>query len=370
MAKDRMRRQARGEEGSAARITAYRVAGVWGWSLFLGLQRMAALTAPDIVHIQYQTAAYRMHPGVNVTPFLLRFISSVPIAVTYHDTLVPYLFPKAGGLRKKVTMLPAGYSDLTIATNPEDRQAISDNARPARLATVPIGSNIPDDPPPDYDRREWRLAAGVQDGQALIGYFGMLNASKGALRLVETLSRLKSEGRSPRLAMIGSSVGASDPTNADYLEAVEAGFAAEGVSDSVVWTGHLPATDVSAWLRACDVLALPYEDGASFRRGSLLAALTHGCAVVTTEPASSAERAAADFPALNDGDSALLVPTGDAHALTDGIRAVLDNPDLAQNLSEGARVLAGRFGWDEIARQHEDLYRNLIGTPEMLMPDL
>ncbi len=38
----------------------------WGWNVWSELDRMVKDWQPDVVHIQYQTAAYGMHPAVNL----------------------------------------------------------------------------------------------------------------------------------------------------------------------------------------------------------------------------------------------------------------------------------------------------------------
>ena len=59
-----------------------------------------------------------------------------------------------------------------------------------------------------------------------------------------------------------------------------------GLFERVRWTGREEDAEVSADLSACDLLFLPYLDGASLRRGTLMAGLAHGCAIVTTTPQS------------------------------------------------------------------------------------
>ncbi len=369
----RRRRRGNGTQESAAptrrsaaeaRITVFRVAGVWRWSVASALRSLTALTQPDVLHIQYQTAAYGMHPGINLAPWWLRRTEAVKLAVTYHDVRVPYLFPKAGRLRRWVTLLPARWAHLTVATNAADYAAIAAEGRPWRLELVPIGSNIPDAPPPDYDRAAWREAVGIGPGMSLVAYFGMLNASKGARDLVGALAALRRAGRDLRLVMVGATVGASDPTNIAYRATVKADMADVGLSEAVIWTGHLPSAEVSAWLRAADVIALPYADGASYRRGSLLAALAHGRPVVTTAPPPPDGTTSLEdpLPPLVDGISARLVPPGDPAALAEGLAQVLDDPALATRLSEGARGVATHFGWEAIAERHEALYRELVGS--------
>ncbi len=352
------------------RIRIFRVSGVWGWSLGAGMQRLSALTRPDVIHLQYQTAAYGMHPGVNVAPIWVRATVAARFAVTYHDLLVPYLFPKAGRLRQTVTLLPARCANLTIATNPDDYLSLKLYGKARRLELVPIGSNIADSPPDDYDRGQWRMSHGVQAGEELIGYFGMLNESKGARTLVQALGHLRDSGRPARLVMIGATVGTSDPTNEVYRAAVRTEIEALGLADRVLWTGHLPSPAVSAWLRSVDAVALPYADGASYRRGSLMAAFEHACPIVTTQPPNVRQWRGTGIPELRNGEGVMLVPPGDSQALARALAAVLRSPEVAKRLSDAARELSSHFAWETIAERHEALYRETIGTPEALMPEL
>jgi glycosyltransferase involved in cell wall biosynthesis len=198
-----------------------------------------------------------------------------------------------------------------------------------------------------------------------VAYFGFLNASKGGRALVDLLARLRGSGRDVRLLMIGGRTGASDPSNAAYLAELEADLARAGLNDRVHWTGHLPPAEVSAWLHAADLVVLPYAEGASYRRGSLLAALAHGRPVVTTRPAEPppgalAGLAAEDIPpALEDGVSVRWVPPGDPGALADAVAALLADPAQAARLASGARAVARWFDWPVIAARHAALYKEL-----------
>jgi glycosyltransferase involved in cell wall biosynthesis len=58
--------------------------------------------------------------------------------------------------------------------------------------------------------------------------------------------------------------------------------ASTGSDARITATGGLEAETLSCWLQSCDLLVQPYPDGASTRRGTLMAALSHGVPVVTT----------------------------------------------------------------------------------------
>jgi len=319
----------------------------WGWSVWREIDARVQAWRPDVVHIQYQTAAYAMHPAINLWSWRPWKHHASLTAVTFHDLRVPYLFPKAHLLRTWVTHTLARASDLAITTNPEDTAQLSRVRND--IIEIPIGSNIPDALPSDFTRTSWRARWGIPDNAALLCYFGFLNASKGGIVLIDVLKQLVAAGINAHLLMIGGRVGASDPTNAAYLQKVETHIAEQGLKARVHWTGHLPAPQVSAAFHCADVCLLPYEDGASYRRGSFMAALTHGMAIVTTPPAVS-------YPHLNDGENILLAPAHDTPALTAAVTRLLTNADLRQKLGGNARRLAQRFTWDAIAQRHLEAY--------------
>ncbi|HEX9015413.1 MAG TPA: glycosyltransferase, partial [Chloroflexota bacterium] len=117
----------------------------------------------------------------------------------------------------------------------------------------------------------------------------------------------------------------------------------------VVLTGHATPSEVSAHLLAADIAVLPFRDGVSLRRGSLLAVLEHGLPVVTTAPTSPE-------PLLDDGENVLLVREPSAGMFADSIESLWREPSRRHRLADGARGLAKKFDWDIIASQHAEMY--------------
>jgi len=324
-------------------ITVFPQVESWGWRLWDQLDAFTADWQPDVVHVQYQTAAFDMHPAINTWAW--RPWSQRPralTAVTFHDLLAPYLFPKAHwvGMRRWVMDTLARTMDIAITTNPEDTLQL----RPLRPDTVeiPIGSNIPDNPPPDFNRATWREHWGIPGDAGLICYFGFLNASKGGEMLVDVLNDLITRDMDVHLLMIGGRVGASDPTNYAYLQKVEARISDHGLTDRVHWTDHIPGQQVSAAFHISDVCLLPYQDGASYRRGSFMAALEHGMAIVTTPPA-------VPYSDLIHGETLLFAPADNLHAMSNAVKRVLTDAELREELGKNARALSRKFTWDAIA---------------------
>lgn len=347
-------------EGGANEPSVYPIMRQTGWQLWQHVLRLVRDLRPDVVHIQYQSAAYGLHPAINYLPWRLRLTRPRPaILTTFHDLRYPFLFPKAGPLRWQVVLALARGSDADVVTNEGDYQRLAGTDVGRKLAPIPIGSNIRREPPSGYDRDVQRRKWGAGPGDWLLSYFGFLNANKGGETLVCALAELVSAGRPARLLMIGGKVGSSDPTNLAYLSHIEALIDRLGLHDRVQWTGFTSSDEVSANLLAADCAIMPYREGASLRHGSLMAALAHGVPIVSTQPSTVIQDSQRVFPSLRDGENALLVPPEDPARLAEAVVAVMSDDALRARLGSAALALARLFEWDAIARQHLEAYGRL-----------
>ena len=369
----------------------------WGWSCWRDVIVALGVTMPDVLHIQYQTGAYAMHPAINLLPWRLRGLPNRPrMVVTAHDLLLPYLFPKAGPLRRWVTRRLLADADAAIVTNEIDfTRAWGGGIRvrgwnrahaphppspiPHPLTLIPIGSNIPVAPPPGYDRSVWRAQLGVAPDVTLIAYFGLISRSKGLHVLLEALALLPAGFR---LLVVGGE--ATQPQDRAYAAEIRHQIEELGLHKRVSITGHCAADEVSAHLLAADLAALPFADGASFRRGSLLAVLAHGVPVITTndqrrttnepeprtgvqlndptnrEPRTNATGNNEDDRQLANGANILLIPPEDPVGLAAAVERLAGDAALRARIGAGGLALAARFSWEAIAEQHEVLYHQLL----------
>ena len=308
----------------------------WGPTSPLAIRRWAKGRRLELVNLQFQTAAYAMSPWIH---FLPRVPGSIPLVTTFHDLRVPWLFPKAGRLRQRFVDGLARASAGVICTNHEDCSRLA--ASVALRAMIPIGSNILTPGPSAFDPALWRRRAGVDSDEFLIVWFGLINHSKGLESLLRSVAALRDDGVKTRLALVGGGAGHSDRSNAALGARIDELVAGLGLEDGLHRTGFLPDAEVAAWLRAGDLVALPFLDGASFRRGSLMAAIHHGCAVLTTSPQ-------VDVPEFVHGKNLWLAPAGDDDALRSALAHLAAAPDTRARLRAGARRLAHRFDWDAI----------------------
>ncbi|PJF26223.1 MAG: glycosyl transferase family 1, partial [Phototrophicales bacterium] len=275
----------------------------------------------------FQTAAYGMSPFIHFAPDLLR---PYPVVTTFHDLRFPYLFPKAGALRSWIVRRLARASAAAIVTNDEDYAALA--AHQIEATIIPIGSNI--DPTGSQARPRG-------DSEFVIGFFGLINTSKGLDLLLESVRSLIDQGVPVKLWMIGAVAGSSDSTNLDYAKKIDAIIDRLALRPHLLQTKFLDDAGVAMYLRAADVVALPFRDGASLRRGSLMAALNCGTAIVTTAPAQP-------IAAL---DNAVLFCEPTAESLTAALHTLYADPERRIRLREAAKRAAHQFDWGQIAER-------------------
>jgi glycosyltransferase involved in cell wall biosynthesis len=330
----------------------------WGWRCWPETRNFLATHQPDVLHIQYQAAAFDLGGWVNWLPwYLKRRRVATRVVTTFHDLRVPYIFPKAGAFRRRSMLALARTSDAVICTNREDLHALRQTVTlsPPRLMLIPLGSNADPQPPANFDRAAWRQKYGLKPGALLLAYFGFLNQSKGGEELIKALALLRQQEIDAHLLLIGGDVGHADLTNVAYAQKVQAMIDRQHLADFVHRTGYVELAEVSAGLLAADIVVMPYRDGVSFRRTTLIAALRHGCPVVSTTPADESL-----IPEIQPGENMLLAPPNDASALAQTIAPLASKVALRQKLSTGAKQLGNLFEWDNIARQTADLYQSLL----------
>ncbi|MHB8620157.1 MAG: glycosyltransferase family 4 protein, partial [Chloroflexota bacterium] len=344
--------------GDRARGRGFPVApAVSRWDFFswpeLG-KRIRTMNA-NIVHVQYQTAQYGLHPAINLLPLALRLARNpAKLVFTFHDLEAPYRPWLRGPARRLAMRAGERHCDGFIATNgPDFQRLVADQPGPpwARYRLIPIGPNVLNQPPPRFNRDALRKRLGAGPRTLLLAHFGLLNQSKGLQDLLPALKLLIEHGHDARLLLVGGTYGSSDSTNVRFGNAIRQQIASLELEHCVTETGFLDPADVSAHLLASDVCVLPYRDGASFRRGTLMAALEHGLPIVSTRP-SPAE--------LVDGQNVRLAEPFSPVSLAHTIDELAQDQVSRRRLGIGAAKLARNFSWTSIAEKNLNLYLDLL----------
>jgi len=167
------------------------------------------------------------------------------------------------------------------------------------------------------------------------------DARKGVDALIRALARLRAVGVKFRACLIGGG---------ELLEPHRRLAGSLGLGAETIITGFV--RDSYSYLRHADIFALPsLQEGSG--SVSLLEALQAGAAVV----ASNIDGIPED---VTDGDSALLVPPGDAAALSDAMQRALTDADLRNHLRRRAReAFVEKFSAEAFTAALREVYAEL-----------
>jgi len=323
----------------------HRLADGWGPGALCRALAVLRHTRPDAAFLQYTPEHYGFGCSFKLLPFLARVATPRTLVVTTFHTLV-------GGRRisKPNAVLVAAGSQGLVSTHAE-LTALFHKRLPRwsrKLHEIPIGANLPA-PAVDREsaRRDLRHRLSLRGPVTSVATFGFPAPGKGLETLLEAVSLL---GEATHLVCVGQTRG-EDRAYRARLESLVAGL---GVTRRVHWLGGLPAQEVADLLSGADMYAVPYDEGASLRRGTLLAGFRLGLPLITTTPRTRE-------PALLPGETILSVPPRSPEALAAAIRSLEADPELCDRLRRGGQAVAARFDWPVIAARHIELLEGLRG---------
>ena len=298
--------------------------GQWNLRRLPALIRDLDRLRPDLVHIQYPTIGY----GRGLAPQgLAGLIRKWPVVTTIHE------FSQSHALRQ-LALLPFSHGAGLVFTTDQERCAYQIRCRRIRgiIATIPIGSNVPFHP------------SLVRDEKHVV-FFGLIRPNRGIEDVLDLARIVKDQGLGLSIEIIGN----DDIRYLDYSKQLQQ----TARSMNVQWTPGLSLEQVGARLGRARFAYLPYPDGASPRRGSLLAALGNGAVVLTTVGAQTT-------PDMRTAIAQVASPAGAALRL----KSLLASPAETAELVRRSMSVASAFSWSNIAERHVELYGRLTHAPQ------
>ncbi len=268
----------------------------------------------------------------------------IPVQVrTFHGARTPFtgFKPKHRAALFLDQLVTRSFVDHNIVVSGNLAESLMAKLDPAKISVIPNGINV------EHIASKLSVAEAKRrlqiPGEALV---------IGAVARLEEVKRLDLfhaaaahiAGELPEARFIIAGTGSQEGRLKDL-------FRKSGLQDRVYFLGH--RDDACNVLRALDLMLITSDqEGLPM---VLLEAMALGVPVVS--------RAIGGIPeAIEDGQSGILVPSGDPQALAQACLLALRNPDLRRRLALGAaRVVSSRFSAQRNAEQVVRLYRELAG---------
>ncbi|QJE74346.1 glycosyltransferase family 4 protein [Aerophototrophica crusticola] len=304
-------------------------------------KRLAALAKAegvDIIHARSRAPAWSCLWAAEAL--------GIPFVTTFH---APYNF-KNGLKRWYNSVMSRGDRVIAVSRYVYDHVAANYGVGPDRLRLVHRGVDVDLLTPEKVTQgrmaalvREWR----IPEHQRIVMLPGRLTRWKGQGVLIEAISKL---GRKDvRAVLVGGDQGRSD-----YRAELEGRIRALGLEGQVTIAGH--CNDMAAAYMLADVVVSASTEPEAFGR-IIVEAQAMGRPVIVTDLGAVRETVVA-------GETGLVVPPGDAGALADAIREVLDLDPLTRKAVglDGMRHVRAHFTKEGMCAATLGIYAELLAA--------
>jgi glycosyltransferase involved in cell wall biosynthesis len=292
----------------------------WSPANAFELNREIGGLAADVLHMQYPATGYGWHLGPQVLSLLRPFVTTI------HECSQTHIL-------RRLSLFPFTVRAQKIIFTNEYEQVYSRRFAPwieDRSTVVPIGNGIP------------QGSDSVDRLPKVVTNFGLIRPRKGLEDVIEMARLFKERANGLSVRIVGTIL----PGYEDYYERLRK----EANDLPVQWALSLNGAPLSHALAETEVAYLPFPDGASERRSSLIAMLANKSSIITTHGVHtpSAMEKAVQFAGS---------PT-EAVALAEDL---FNNPRRLEATQSRAEEYAARFSWSSIAAEHMAIYQQLVG---------
>jgi glycosyltransferase involved in cell wall biosynthesis len=281
---------------------------------------------PDAAVVQY--TPFLHGPASWFTPFFVKRLrrAEIPVGIYAHELFYPAgSVAVRGRLKHRYLVwrdaISLRWADVVFVPNEDRRKRLLAHLPSARVAIVPIGSNL--EPPMVAPRRTpvspFRLMA-----------FGVIMPRRRLELMIDAIALLRVSGIEATLSVAGR------VWDEAYASATRARCEERGVTQQVQFLGKLTSDELTAVFDSHDLFLHAAAEGAIASAGSLLAALAHGIPVL----AARTRYDDAHF------DGAIAFFDGGAEALAREAGSLLLDEKRMQELAVASRLLyENTFGW-------------------------
>lgn len=297
----------------------------------------------DVIHCNFP------NPYFSAFSAVLSKLRGTPSVLTWHNDL-PGVTPAASvivGVHEIVSMTYLRRFARIIATTGIYAQTSTTLRRfKERLVVIPNGvDTIRFNPGNDGSGVRSELGVGSDD--VLVAFVGALtrwHVYKGleiALAAMREVLRLK---QNVKLVVVGGG---------ELLDSYQKEASRLGVSDRVIFAGHVTDEMLPQYYAACDLLVLPSKNESEGYGLVLLEAMASGKPVVASGVGGISD-------VVHNDENGILIRPNDAMALSDAVCFLASNREARERMGRNGRVFAELRDWNLVAEKTARLYREIV----------
>ena len=307
----------------------------------------------DVVSLQHEYGIFGGQAGGNITELLSRL--EMPVVTTLHTVLA-----KPTPAQHDVMQRIIDISAKVVVMSEKGRQLLrsAHDVPASKIETIPHG--IPDLPFRETHSAKAKLGF---TGQTVILTFGLLSPNKGIETMLDAMPGIIK--LCPDVVYVV--LGATHPNLVRQQgEAYRHGLMTRvrdlGIQDHVVFFNQfVEQSTLLDFISMCDVYVTPYLNEAQMTSGTLAYSFGLGKAVVSTPDWHAKEL-------LGDGRG-ILVPFGDAKAISSEIAALLTNDVRRHAMRKRAYASSRSMTWRETAERYLTVFESVREqTIEKILP--
>jgi D-inositol-3-phosphate glycosyltransferase len=212
----------------------------------------------------------------------------------------------------------------------------------------PVNNAFPDT---DLTPAQAKRRLGIRPGEKTMLFFGRLRPYKGLEYLLAAFERLSAEDPGYRLIIAGESKKGSEKYFDDIGSQINTHVNREQIIERIEF---IPDEQAELYLKAADVLVLPYKD--IFQSGVLFLAYSFGLPVVATDVGSFREE-------IDEGKTGFICRPDDAADLARALQEYFAS-DLFLGLSSSRKELRDYayavHSWDAVAQLTREAYDKML----------
>jgi glycosyltransferase involved in cell wall biosynthesis len=298
----------------------------------------AALSNCDVAMVQHDYGLYGGADGDEVLEIVRGL--TVPSIVVAHTVLVE---PTDHQRQVLEEIVDAASAVVVMAHTAARRLCNRFDVDPSKVTVINHGAASPD---PGYrpDRT----------GRPMLLSWGLFGPGKGIEWAIDAMADLKDLSPRPRYVVAGRTHPKVVSSQGEvYRDMLVARTWANGVAASVTFdSAYRDVRSLTHLIQDATVVVLPYDSRDQVTSGVLVDALAAGRPVVATAFPHAVE--------LLASGAGLVVPHGDADALSSALRRVLTEPGLAASMEREASRLSPAFSWSSVADQYARLADQIL----------